>query len=575
MNQFRKNFLIPFSGIPTLFASCGFLLMGAPVRGQVPALTTVRVGDGLDSPTFVTFAPGDFDRIFVAEKPGRIRVLRPGSLEPFTFLDLTAIVSDAGEGGLIGLVFDPAYADNGTFYVNYTDNSGNLVLAAFRVSNDPDQSETTGEEILTIAHPSHFHNAGWIDFGPRDGYLYIATGDPGNFAQDPQSLLGKMLRLDVHGDDFPTDSARNYAIPPDNPFVSRAGRDEIWAYGLRNPWRCAFDRWTGELFIADVGSQAWEEIDVQPAAAGGENYGWPCMEGHECRQSDGGDCVCDSSALTLPVYQYTHDADPFRCAIIGGEVYRGLAIPELGGTYFFADYCSNQIWSFRMSRGIMSEFVERTDELDPPGSPTIRGIISFGRDAAGELYLCDSSSGEVFKIVKQDRSLITSSNPPDGAIDARRPLDRGLTTPVGWDELTLIFDTDADGLLAASLVVSQQGGEGSPPTVASVERLDARRVKLLLSGPIQPAAWTTITHVDSGASVRLGFLPGDVDGNRCSNPSDILALIDALNGVGPVSHGWSLDIDRSGVAAPVDILELVDLFIGAGGQPAYLGAELP
>lgn len=261
-------------------------------NAQTP-LTTELVVDGLERPMFVTHAPGDFERLFVIEKRGRIRVLLNGSLLPTPFLDIDAIVgggtSDWSEQGLLGLAFHPEYQTNGLFYVDYTDTSGgDTIVAEYMVSANPNIADAgSARQLIEINQPQSNHNGGWLGFGP-DGYLYIATGDGGGGGDDDSghtagvgngqditdNLLGKMLRINVDGDDFPGDPASNYAIPVDNPFVGIIGDDEIWAFGLRNPWRNAFDRETGDLWIADVGQSAWEEVDFQDAAsAGGENYG--------------------------------------------------------------------------------------------------------------------------------------------------------------------------------------------------------------------------------------------------------------------------------------------------------------
>ncbi len=371
------------------------------VAGATP-LTTVRVAAGLNDPLFVTYAPDDFVRIFIVERSGRIKILKDGVLLSSAFLDLAPNLTAGGEQGLLGLAFHPDYQTNGAFFVNYTDTSGRTVVARYGVSADPDVADTTEEILLRIAQPFENHNGGWIGFGP-DGYLYIATGDggdandPGNRAQDTQSqLLGKMLRIDVDGNDFPGDTLRNYAIPPDNPFVGQVEDDEIWAYGLRNPWRCSFDRQTGDLYIGDVGQDAREEIDFQPAESlGGENYGWRCMEGTACTGLSG--CTCNDASLTLPVHDYVH-RPPTCNSVTGGYVYRGSAIPGLAGTYFFAEFCKAQIWSFRMSGGSVVDFQERTSELAPMVD-AIQLPSSFGEDAFGELYICDFADGEVYKIV--------------------------------------------------------------------------------------------------------------------------------------------------------------------------------
>lgn len=385
------------------------------IAGSTP-LTTTRIASGLSRPLYVVAPPDDFNRVFIVEQrsatTGRIRVF---DLTTETLLETPYLVinnvSTAEEQGLLGLAFHPDFQSNGYFYVNYTGTGGFTNIVRYQ-ANPPYATSTTADPtptpILSITQPFVNHNGGWIAFGP-DGYLYIATGDggsandPGNRAQNTTLLLGKMLRIDVNGDDFPADPARNYAIPPDNPFAGGGGAAEIWAYGLRNPWRPSFDRATGDLWIADVGQNNFEEINFQPAGgmSTAQNYGWRCMEGNNCTGLSG--CTCDVNCtggiLTCPIYQYTHATDGFSCSITGGYVYRGAAIPDLQGTYFFADYCSNRIKSFRYDSVSISEFTNRTDELAPIDGLDIRSISSFGEDASGEMYICDLTGGEVFRIV--------------------------------------------------------------------------------------------------------------------------------------------------------------------------------
>lgn len=380
------------------------------IAGAVP-LGTELVGSGLVRPIWVTHAPGDTQRIFVIEKQGRIRIIKNGVLLPTAFLDIDALVtgglSEGSEQGLLGLAFHPNYANNGLFYINYTATAGagDTVVARYQVSNDPDVADpNSGVPILTFDQPQSNHNGGWLAFGP-DGYLYIATGDGGSSndagaghatggnGQSLDTLLGKMLRINVDVVGAP------YAIPPDNPFAGDIpGRDEIWAWGLRNPWRPSFDRLTGDLYIADVGQTAWEEINFQPArSTGGENYGWRCMEGLSCTGFTG--CTCNAPTLTLPFHVYGHTGG--NCSITGGYVYRGCAIPNLAGTYFFADYCTARIWSLRYDGVNVTQFVERTAQLDPPGDLDLNRITSFGEDANGELYICDQVDGEVFRLIRR------------------------------------------------------------------------------------------------------------------------------------------------------------------------------
>ncbi len=561
-------------------AACAFV---AASSGGTPP-TTIRIANGLNKPLFVTHAPNDFQRIFIVEQCGKIRILRNGQLLTPAFLDVDTISlcpGGRGEAGLLGLAFHPDYAANGRFFINYVNNSGNIVIAGYTVSSNPDIANSTATTILTISHPAYTnHYGGWMAFGP-DGYLYIATGDggwqfvttpdPANNAQDvTDQLLGKILRIDVDADDFTGEPNRNYAIPPDNPFVDAVGDDEIWAYGLRNPWRCTFDADTGDLYIADVGHSDWEEIDFQNAGSpGGRNYGWKCMEGTHCTTYGG--CTCSSPALTLPIHEYGHVGDPpTGCSITGGEVYRGCAIPELFGMYFYADYCTNEIWSFRYN-GAVVDLLQRTADFVPPDPLEIHSISSFGKDAAGELYICDLGGGEVFKIIPGAPIAITSSDPPDGAIDARRgnynPKD-GVS--LGWQEIMLTFGGPVSCLTPLDFVVIQQGPESDVPFVTDVQPVSSDKVRLRLSRQNSVLAWTTITHPASGTNVRIGFLPADVDGDAGSDPADLDALLIALNGGGPPLPSWSTDINRSAATTPADVLEVIDLLNGG-----YNGAVLP
>ncbi|MDQ7014651.1 MAG: PQQ-dependent sugar dehydrogenase [Planctomycetota bacterium] len=379
----------------------------APVHAQ-DTLTTERVTTGLSRPLYLTHA-GDTGRAFVVQQRGLIRILdlATDTILPDPFIDLASRVSQSGnERGLLGLAFHPDYDSTGLFYVNYTDRTnGRTIIAQFSVSAaDPNVADPDSfVQVLTFSQPFSNHNGGWIGFGP-DGFLYIATGDggsandPGNRAQTTTNmLLGKMLRVDVDGDDFPGDDTRNYAIPASNPFVGVTGDDEIWAYGLRNPWRNSFDRGTGDLYIADVGQGQWEEINVQPADSfGGENYGWRCMEGAHCTGLSG--CTCFDSDLVLPIHEYSH---AFGCSITGGYVYQGAMIPHLRGNYFFADVCSNLIWSLRYDGSSVSDFTDRTSELTPDVG-SINSISSFGEDANGELYFCDLG-GELYRLLPRCR----------------------------------------------------------------------------------------------------------------------------------------------------------------------------
>jgi glucose/arabinose dehydrogenase len=370
----------------------------APAWSQ--SLQATLYQSGFASPVLAVSPPGDLQRLFVVEQTGRIRIIKNGATLATPFINLgpaagggLGLTTGSGERGLLGLAFHPNYATNGFFYVNYTATSnGATVIARYTASSNPDVANTaSGLTLLTVAQPFSNHNGGCIQFGP-DGKLYIGMGDggsgndPSNNAQTPTTLLGKMLRLDV---DLPAPY-----IPADNPyFGSTAVRQEIWHFGLRNPWRFSFDRQTGDMFIGDVGQNAWEEISFQPAGVGDLNYGWRCMEGNSCTGLTG--CTCNAASLTDPIHVYGHGSG---CSVTGGYVYRGAAICGLDGTYFFTDYCTTTIWSFKYQGGVVSNFTNRTTELEPAGAPTIDGIAGFGEDASGELYILDHSDGQIFKI---------------------------------------------------------------------------------------------------------------------------------------------------------------------------------
>ena len=354
------------------------------------------VASGLSSPLYVAAPPGDSTRLFIVERGGTIRVLWNGTLLGTPFLNITSKVLAGGERGLLSVAFDPGYATNRSFYVNYTDLNGDTVVARYQATSaSPNLADSASEVVLKhIAQDFANHNGGQLQFGP-DGMLYVGMGDGGssndpfNRAQDMSSLLGKMLRLDV--DNPPT------YVPADNPFVgSGAPLDEIWASGLRNPWRFSFDRFTGDLYIADVGQDALEEIDHEAAGQGAAaNYGWRCMEGTSCTGRSG--CTCNNPSLTLPILEYSHAAG---CSITGGYVYRGCQMPFLSGAYFYADFCSGFIRSFRLENGVVTDQRDRTAEITSEVG-SITSIASFGEDASGEMYIV-SLDGNVYKIVPAD-----------------------------------------------------------------------------------------------------------------------------------------------------------------------------
>jgi cysteine-rich repeat protein len=366
------------------------------------ALDAVRVATGLSMPTHITAPPLDPSRVFIVEQPGRIRLLKNGVLQPTPFLDIDPLVSCCGERGLLSLAFHPDYESNGRFFVNYTDNAGSTTIARYQVSGNPDLADAGSARILlTVTQPFGNHNGGQLAFGP-DGYLYCGMGDGGGggdpleAGQDDTTVLGKLLRIDVDVETPPY-----HAVPPSNPNAG-AGLPLglVWAKGLRNPWRFSFDRATGDLYIADVGQSAVEEVDYQPAAStGGENYGWDIFEGSQCYEPLPLFPTCPSppTGYTMPVLEYGHVF--FACSITGGFVYQGCRLPDLRGTYFYADLCADFIRTFQgVSGGMAQNLADRTADLAPGGGVTIDTITSFGEDARGELYIADYT-GEIFMVV--------------------------------------------------------------------------------------------------------------------------------------------------------------------------------
>jgi hypothetical protein len=388
--------------LPILALTVGLLPLCR--AGAEQPLGTVRVASGLESPSYVVAPPNDFNRLFVLElSSGRISVidLTSGTIGPTPFLTVPGV---SGEG-LQGLAFHPRYWANGFFYVYYfaAGPARTVVERYTRDAANPDLADPeSGLTIIEVAQPYTNHNGGWIGFGP-DGFLYVPLGDGGSqcdplgHGQNTGTLLSSVLRLDVDRDDFPGDPDRNYAIPPDNPFVGQAGADEIWSYGLRNPFRASFDRQTGDFYIADVGQYTREEIDYQPAASvGGENWGWDLREGLFATPNLG---ACSGGPAPPgnvdPIYDYGHGGgDSEGGSVTGGYVYRGPGA-ELAGKYFFADYVNERIWSIDAGTG--AGFTDWTATLVPDVG-TIDQIVSFGEDGGGYLYIVDLG-GEIFRVV--------------------------------------------------------------------------------------------------------------------------------------------------------------------------------
>jgi glucose/arabinose dehydrogenase len=388
----------PTGVVPDPLKDCG-----AATNPGVPELVLTQLVTGLERSIYLTQPPGDSARLFVVEKAGRIRILRDGALLETPFLTIDAVSERGQEMGLLGLAFHPRYADNGRFYVYYSTLQGGTAhisrVAEYRTSgDDPDLADAASERVLfEVSEPQDNHNGGNLQFG-SDGYLYIGLGDGGGGGdqhgqtgngQNLGTMLGKILRIDVNGTG--SGATGNYAIPEGN-LGGEGVLPEIWSYGLRNPWRFSFDPCLGDMYIGDVGQNVIEEVDFEPAGSSGRNYGWRLMEGDACFDPSSG-CNATTQNLVLPVAQYDHDIGQ---SITGGYVYRGAAIPELRGTYLYADYQSARFFALRMANGsVAQEQLDITDNINPGSA--VAGIASFGQDNAGALYVV-SYGGTVYRI---------------------------------------------------------------------------------------------------------------------------------------------------------------------------------
>ena len=403
------------SGIrPALAVLSALVLLSASVETAGPVLGLVPYASGFSAPVAVVQDPTDAAVQFVVEQGGRIRTVVSGVVQPTDFLDLRGTIVSGGERGLLGLAFPPDAAASGRFFVNYTDLNGHTVVARFTRSSNPRVANLASRIPLTwstglayIEQPFTNHKGGWLAFG-SDGYLYVGMGDggsgndPQNNAQNPATLLGKMLRVDVSGN-----PAGGLRVPADNPFVQTTGyRPEIWAFGLRNPWRFSFDEvsrgGTGALLIGDVGQNRWEEVDYEPAGARGRNYGWVVREGSGA--TVGGPQVSPAFLpLTDPIHQYDHSVG---ASITGGYVYRGVLMPGLRGRYVFGDFVTGRVWSAPVRvnpathEGFFDEVTDHTVELR--ATAPLVNVSSFGLDAAGELFVVDYTRGVVHRIVQLD-----------------------------------------------------------------------------------------------------------------------------------------------------------------------------
>jgi glucose/arabinose dehydrogenase len=487
-------------------------LSASPDRAHATTIGLQQVAMGLSGPIGIVNAADGSDRLFIIEQSGRIRVITSGgTLLPTPFLDVSSIVKTSTEEGLLGLAFHPDYETNGLFYVDYVNLAGDIVIARYQVSGgDPNVADAgSAFPMLTISHPFFGnHNGGQLQFGP-DGYLYISVGDGGgggdtaNNAQNLEVLLGKILRLDV-------DSASPYGIPPDNPLVGVAGLDEIWAYGLRNPWRFTFDRLTGDIFIGDVGQNNIEEIDFQPAGSTAlRNYGWRLMEGSTCFNPPS---MCNPGGLILPILEYDHS---FGCSVTGGYRYRG-ASPLLAGTYLYADYCSGRVWGATLS-GTWST----TELLD-----TTYFISTFGEDEDGDVYLADAVGGRIYRIdaMDGDNDGIADSvdNCPSNANPGQENADANfidLSPPKVFDDVTLAnsdnagdeCDTDDDNDGRSDADEASGAGCGGIITDSLLRDTDGDRA---LDGAECVLGTNPLSTMSAPSLAACGFFgAGDADGD--------------------------------------------------------------
>jgi uncharacterized protein (TIGR03437 family) len=502
-----------------------------------------RVVAGLTPPTDIQHAGDGTGRLFIVQQNGRIHIIRAGALVERPFLDIASRTVGGGERGLLGLAFPPAFGEKRHFYVNYTDRQGDTVIARYRVSGDPDAADASSEDvILRIDQPYSNHNGGQLRFGP-DGYLYIgmgdggSAGDPQNNAQNPSVLLGKMLRIDVEG------GAAPYGIPPDNPFaVETGGRDEIWALGLRNPWRFSFDRNTSDLWIADVGQNRAEEVNFTPAASrGGENYGWDIMEGLQCYPAT---ATCSGEGLQPPILEYAQTQG--NCSVTGGFVYRGRRFPALQGSYIYGDYCTGRIWGVRREGGNWVNRLLLDSDL---------AISTFGEDEAGEIYAADHGGGAIYRIEATDAGLFLA---PDSVVNAASGVP-GIVP----GSLATIYTAglrDTPGVTAAQTLplpdsldgVSVTIGGHPAPLLAVASTASGEQVNF--QTPLETAgasATVTVRRGASSASVDVPVLPAQpgiftADGSAAVAATSAFRLIDEGN---PALRGSVIVLYATGLGA--------------------------
>ncbi len=498
-------------------------------ESQANSISATRVASGLNLPVYATSPAGDADRLFIVEKNGIIKILdlQTGQVLAPPFLDIQAQVNSDGERGLIGLAFDPDFAQNGFFYVHYNNLNGDSEVRRFAVSGNPNVADAgSSTPVITVAQPAaNNHKGGWIDFGP-DGLLYIALGDGGNGAngQPLNTLLGKILRIDVGADDFPGDATRNYAIPADNPFVGVAGLDEIFANGLRNPWRDSFDRVTGDFYIADVGNGRWEEVNL---GVKGANYGWSRFEGPDVFSST---APVEGNAPTGPIHAYVH-ASPFGDSITGGYAYRGSG-EALHGQFFFADFVNGKVSTLRNVGGTWIA-TDRTAQL-AINIGSINLPSSFAEDAFGNLYLVDYD-GDIFRL--------TPNGVSTDALDILRGLGGNdvlyggsgndfLDGGAGADILiggpgidTAVYDLSGSAVTINLLTGKATGGEAQGDMLAGIENIIGSAFGDTLIGN---SGTNGVNYKFSNAAVTVNLQTGTASGGHAQG--DVLVGFENLIG---------------------------------------------
>jgi glucose/arabinose dehydrogenase len=576
-----------------------------PVGGE--SVTLEEVSSVLERPVDVQAPPGDTARLFVVEQRGRIQIIEldnADSIRSTPFLDIRANTDDpvndplppaanrrvlcCGEQGLLGLAFHPDYADNGYFFVNYSRSTdGQNIIARFQVSAGDDNLADPASHTLILAVPGFEsnHNSGQLAFGPLDGYLYVATGDGGGGCdghgtvgngQNPQSLLGKILRLDIDG-------GAPYAIPATNPFDAGGDGilDEIWTMGLRNPWRFAFDPENGDMYIGDVGQDQWEEIDYEPGGgAGGFNYGWRRLEGTRFSSVSGCSVVAlGPGTAAAPILEYPHTSQTTYTgrSVTGGVVYRGCRMPDLHGTYFFADYATHFVRSFRVVNGnVVGDLRNRTDELNAAILPADRldDLSSFGVDGRGEIYICDLST-KLFRIIPA-----TTTNAPPVARITTDPSPPAVTLVGGAANILLDGTTSSDGGDGPA-VLAYHWEKTSGPDGDTIARVDKESTGITFTAT---GDYTYLLTVNDGAdadtdqvTVTVSLPPeptfrrGDSNGDGLYDVSDAVYALNHLFLGSPVEVPCkdALDADGDGEVILTDaVFYLNNRFLGGPEIPA-------